>query len=133
MGISPKLYSPYDKPMWESVAEGAMRLQCCDNCSTFRYPPAPCCPKCLSVDTSWMPISGDARILSWTTFHRQYLPAYPAPTTVVAVRLAEGPIMISNIDAADTPRLKIDLPVTLIYGEHPDGYALPRFRLGPGK
>src|SRR3989304_3988443 len=56
-------------------------------------------------------------------------PASPPPTPVVAVKLAEGPILISNIDSDEVPRLKLDAPVVLIYATHPDGYELPRFRL----
>ena len=68
-------------------------------------------------------------MLSWTTFHRQYLPAYPAPTTCVAVALEEGPIVIGNVDQGDAASLRLDATVELIYGTHPDGYALPRFRV----
>ena len=129
MDGQPQLFSPYDKPMWDSVAEGAMRLQKCSECGRFRYPPGACCPDCLSTEAEWVEISGRGTILSWATFHRQYLPAYPVPATCIAVQLEEGPIVISNIDADAVARLKVDAAVELIYGEHPDGYALPRFRL----
>lgn len=125
----PRLYSHDDGVMWKSIAAGAMRLQRCASCGRWRYPPGPSCPNCLSVEATWEPVSGRGTLLSWTTFHRQYLPAYPAPTTCVAVALAEGPIMIGNIDQAEVGQLKVDAPVELIYGTHPDGYALPRFRL----
>jgi uncharacterized OB-fold protein len=129
MAAYPRLYSPYDKPMWDSITENTMRLQCCAECSLYRYPPGACCPNCLSTAANWEKLSGKATVLSWTTYHRQYLPAYPAPHTVVAVQLAEGPIMIGNIDVGDTPKLKAGVTVELIYGDHPDGYRLPRFRL----
>jgi uncharacterized OB-fold protein len=129
MGEMPRLYSPYDEPMWQSVAEGALKLQRCAQCGRFRYPPGPCCPACLSTEARWEAVSGRGRVLSWTTFHRQYLPAYPPPLTCVAVALEEGPIVIANVDADDAAALRIDAPVALIYGTHPDGYALPRFRL----
>lgn len=129
MSTHPRLFSPYDAPMWDSIARGEMALQRCDDCGRFRYPPGPCCPHCLSLSSRWVPLSGRARVLSWTTFHRKYLPAYPPPTTVVAVVLEEGPIMLSNIDAADTARLVLDLPLVMFYDDHPDGYRLPRFRI----
>jgi uncharacterized protein len=125
----PQLFSPYDAPMWDSVAAGAMRLQRCANCGRWRYPPGPSCPACLSTEATWDMVSGGGRLLSWTTFHRQYLPAYPSPATCVAVELAEGPIVIGNIDFAETKKLTVDAPMQLIYGTHADGYALPRFRL----
>jgi uncharacterized OB-fold protein len=125
----PQLFSPYDAPMWNSIAEHAMRLQRCAVCGRWRYPPGPACPACLSTQATWAPLSGRGRLLSWTTFHRQYLPAYPAPYTCVAVALTEGPIMIGNVDFVETERLAIDAPMEMIYGMHPDGYTLPRFRL----
>jgi len=126
---APRYYSPYDKPMWESVAAGALRLQRCAECGRFRFPPGACCPECLSTNASWDRVSGRGRVLTWTVFHRQYLPAYPPPAVCVAVRLDEGPIFIANVDAADASALRIDAEVEMIYGTHPDGYALPRFRL----
>src|SRR5690606_15671316 len=94
MSKTPRHYSPYDAPMWQSIEEGQMKLQRCRQTGTFYYPPGPACPESLSFDVEWAPISGKGKILSWTVFHRQYLPAYPAPHLVVAVALEEGPIMI---------------------------------------
>jgi uncharacterized protein len=129
MSKAPRFYSHYDAPMWASIAEQAMKLQRCSNCGTFRYPPGPSCANCLSVEFTWEKLSGKGIVLSWTTFHRQYLPAYPVPYTVVAVQLTEGPILLSNVEQADVGKLKLDAPVELFYGTHPDGYALPRCRL----
>lgn len=125
----PRFYSPYDEPFWRSINEESMRIQCCSECGRCRYPPGACCPNCLSTEATWKEVSGRGRILSWTTFHRQYLPAYPAPTTVVAVELEEGPIFISNIDDKERSKLKVNVPVRLIYGKHLDGYTIPRFTL----
>ena len=94
MSTTPRLYSPYDAPMWESIEQGQMKLQRCRETGTFYYPPGPMCPETLNFDVEWAPISGEGTILSWTVFHRTYLPAYPAPHLVVAVQLEEGPIMI---------------------------------------
>lgn len=128
----PRFFSVDDRPMWESIAGDAMRLQRCAGCGRFRYPPGPVCPECLSMDADWLPIAGRGEVLSWTTFHRQYLPAYPAPATVVAVRLEEGPIMIGNIGREDAAALSLGAPVEMIYTDHPDGYRLPSFRLAAG-
>lgn len=129
MTAFPRLYSMHDKPMWASIAADAMRLQRCSGCGEFRYPPGPVCPKCLSMESSWECISGRGCVLSWTTFHRQYLPAYPAPATVVAVRLQEGPIMIANVGREDAGALAVDASVEMIYADHADGYRIPSFRL----
>ncbi|GAA4339028.1 hypothetical protein GCM10023144_36760 [Pigmentiphaga soli] len=123
----PRLYSMFDQTMWESIANGRMRIQRCGDCAAYRYPPAACCAKCLSTKFSWEPISGKAKALSWITYHRQYLPAYPVPTTIVAAMLEEGEILIASMDTSMVGQLKLDCPVRVVYGEHPDGYKIPRF------
>jgi len=129
MNATPRLYSPYDAPMWASIQQGRMMLQRCPENGVFRYPPGPACPVSLSLDYEWTPISGRATILSWTVFHRQYLPAYPAPHLVVAVRLEEGPIMVSYMDHTELERIRLDAPVRMVYTDHPDGYRVPKFTL----
>lgn len=129
MAAGPRLYSHYDQFLWQSIAEDAIRFQKCSECGTFRYPPGGCCPNCLSTEATWEKLSGRGRVLSWLTYHRQYLPAYPAPTTIVAAELEEGPILITNIDHEEAPDLVLDRPIRIIYGDHPDGYRIPRFTL----
>lgn len=129
MSKSPRYYSMYDKPMWDSIAERQMKLQRCPESGVFRYPPGPACPVSLSMEYEWTPISGRAKIISWTVFHRQYLPAYPVPHLVVAVQLEEGPIMVSYMDHADLHNVALDVPVKMVYVDHPDGYCVNKFVL----
>lgn len=129
MTKTPQLYSPYDAPMWESIQQQEMKLQRCTESGVFRYPPGPACPVSLSMNYEWTPISGEAKVIAWTVFHRQYLPAYPAPHVVLAVQLKEGPIMVAHIDHAELPNLKLDASVRMIYEDHPDGYKVPKFTL----
>jgi len=108
-----------------------MRLQRCRGTGAFYYPPGPVCPESLSFDVEWAPVSGRGKVLSWTVFHRQYLPAWPAPHLVVAVQLEEGPIMIGHMDHARVDELALDLPVVVEYADHPDGYRIPMFAPQP--
>lgn len=117
----------YDKPMWESIRAGQMKLQRCAHCSTWLYPPGPSCPKCLSCDLVWMPVSGRGKIVSWVVFHRHYLPAYPPPYNAIAVRLEEGVTMISNLEGAMPEDGCIGRAVRLVYVAMPDGFVLPRW------
>lgn len=119
----------YDGPFWESVRAHQMRLQACTGCGAFRYPPGPACPNCLSDGVEWHPVGDGATILSWVVFHRRYLPAYEPPYNVIAVRLDEGPVMISNLEGEAPEGSWIDQRVRLTYATMPDGMVLPRFRL----
>lgn len=125
----PAVRGLYDRPMWDSIAARQMRLQCCGACHAWQYPPGPGCSVCGAEAMTWTPISGRATILSWVVFHRQYLPAYPAPYNAIAVRLAEGPVMISNLEGEKPEGSWIGRPVTLTYTDMPDGAVLPRFVL----
>jgi len=115
--------------MWRSVSLRAMELPYCPDCSRAVYPPAPCCPHCLRFELPWRALSGRGRILSWTRFHRTYLPAYPAPYTVIAVALDEGAVMISNLSGTEpAPGAWIGHRVRMCY-EPAGGRLLPRFVL----
>lgn len=119
----------YDRPFWESARARRLALQRCTGCGAFRYPPGPVCPVCLSDACDWTPVSGGATLLSWAVFHRQYLPAYPPPYNVIAVRLDEGPVMISNLEGEPPAGEWIGRRVRLIYADTPGGLVLPRFVL----
>jgi len=119
----------YDEPMWKSVGEGALKLQRCNECDGWQYPPAPVCAHCVSDKLQWAVVAGTGVIISWVIFHKTYLPAYPAPYNVVAVRLSEGPVIVSNLEHPIPEGSWIGLSVHLVYASMPDGFILPRFRL----
>jgi uncharacterized OB-fold protein len=125
----PAVMGLYDRPMWDSIRARGMKLQRCRKCASWQYPPGPGCVACGSEEQEWTPLSGQATILSWEIFHRQYLPAYPAPYNVIAVRLAEGPVMISNLEGTKPEGSWIGHKVRLVYVDMPDGAVLPRFEL----
>jgi uncharacterized OB-fold protein len=119
----------YDVPMWETIRARGMKLQCCRACGTFQYPPAPVCQACLSDELDWSPISGEGEILSWVVYHRQYLEAYPAPYNVIAVRLKEGPVIVSNLEGDPPQGTWIGCKVRLRYAQMADSFVLPRFEI----
>ena len=119
----------YDEPMWRSIAAKALELQQCTACTRFQYPPAPICTHCGGAELQWKPVSGAGTIVSWVVFHKTYLPAYPAPYNVIAVRLREGPVMISNLEPPAPTDSWIGSDVSLVYVTMPDGQVLPRYRL----
>jgi uncharacterized OB-fold protein len=119
----------HEEPLWQSVRERRMCLQQCRHCDAVHYPPVPRCPRCLREELAWKPLTGSGTIMSWAVFHRSYLPAYPAPYNVIAVRLAEGPIMVSNLVGEPPAGDWIGRAVRLVYEEMSDGFVLPRFSL----
>ncbi|WP_214404012.1 Zn-ribbon domain-containing OB-fold protein [Pseudonocardia lacus] len=125
----------YDDPFWDHVDRRDLRLQKCTDDGTFRYPPGPACPTCLSLDWSWEPVSGHGSVLSWVVFHRQYFPEFPPPHVVVAGELAEGPILIADLAGELPPEMSAGTPLRIRYdaATDPDGRERTIFRweIGP--
>ncbi len=97
MGVSEPVRGICDIPMWESMKRRRLELMACTDCGTFRYPPAPICHNCLSLAAEWRPVSGKGVVLSWVVFHKQYFDDFPAPYNSIAVRLEEGPIIVTTL------------------------------------
>ncbi|WOS65488.1 Zn-ribbon domain-containing OB-fold protein [Sinorhizobium fredii] len=107
--------SIFDRHYWEFARRGELRLQRCEPCGTYRYPPAPVCPHCLSGAFEWNAVSGRGRVVSWTRFHRPYFPSIPVPYTVVSVETEEGPMLIGNLVGAGSDTPEFDMPVEAIF------------------
>src|SRR3954468_12580122 len=122
---------PYAAQFWEHTLQRELRLQRCANCGAFRWPPGAICDACLSEDFDWVQVSGQGRLLSWVTFHRQYFPEYPPPHRAIVVSLAEGPLFVSALAEGADLELSDALPLQIDWVEAHDGfgdYNLPVFR-----
>ena len=97
----------YNKPLpqidaltrgfWDFARAGKLAVQVCDVCGDAHFPASPVCPECLSDKQQWKPTGGRGRLESWVEFHRAYWPGFDLPYRVGLVRLAEGPLMLSNL------------------------------------
>ena len=118
--------SELNAPYWDGLAEGALRFQRCHACSHAWLPARAECPRCLQADNSWEDASGDAKLVSWVTYHTAYHPAFKerVPYTVLLVELAEGPRMIAGVSGDG--ELEIEQKLTLRI-EKEGELSLPRF------
>ena len=90
----------HDDVFWSSVQERELRLQRCSACREVRYPPGPVCPKCLDDRWTWDRMSGEAKVVAWTTFHRKYFDDLPVPYVIVSAELPEGPLLVADFAAS---------------------------------
>ena len=129
MARSRAVMSIYDRLMWKSIDAGKWQLQQCDDCGAHRYPPGPICDKCLSMDSTWQDLSGRGKVLSWVVFHRQYLADYNPPYNAVAVQLAEGPIVVTNLVGPEPEGGWIGRDVEICYEADAEDQTIPRVKL----
>ena len=80
-------------PFWEGVRAGELRLQRCDGCGRWRWPPREVCGSCHGFESSWVATSGRGRVVSWIRNHQIFLPAYrdEVPYSVIHVALDDQP------------------------------------------
>lgn len=119
---------PESARFWESCRLHAMELQRCASCATFRYYPAPICPRCWSLEFAWTPVSGRGVVYSYSWVHRP-APGFKdlVPYAYALVELEEGPVMPTNVVEVDPGELAIGMPVVVSYLELTDEITLPVF------
>ena len=115
---------------WEHANTGQLAMQVCDACADVHFPGSPVCPRCLSGEQSWKPVSGRGTLESWVTFHRPYWPGFAAdiPYEVCLVRLAEGPLLVSNL-VGPVADAKLGAPVHVVFDRVDGELALPKWAL----
>ena len=121
---------PLNKPFWENARAGKLVVQTCRSCHDRHYPPSPVCPKCLSADQEWTPVSGRGTLESWVDFHRAYWDSFKEdlPYRVCLVRLEEGPLFISNL-VGDASTAKLGAKVQVVFEAVTEAVTLPKFKL----
>lgn len=116
-------------PYWKHAKAHRLSVQRCDACGACHFPPSPVCPECLSERQHWEVVSGRATLVSWATFHRAYWDSYndDIPYAVCVVRLAEGPLVVSNFAGRTPEHLRMGLPLRVVFDDVTPDISLARF------
>jgi uncharacterized OB-fold protein len=120
---------------WQWCARGELRLQRCDSCAHITWPVADACERCGSDRLSWERMTGRGRIISWSTFERDYYEGLiPLPYDNILVELGEGPLFLSNPSGMTWRDLTFGMPVQLAFlacEDQAGAFALPVFERAP--
>lgn len=84
-----------------AAAAGRLELQVCRECGAVQYPPREACHRCLCVELTWQPQSGQGELTCETTLHHSYEPYFRErlPWRIGMVRLDCGPTIITHVHA----------------------------------
>ena len=98
---------------YRHLADGALRLQRCDGCGTWRHPPRILCGGCGADGWRWERASGRGVVYSWTVTHQPLAPGFgdELPYAVVVVELDEGPRIVTAVRDIAPADLRLNLPV----------------------
>lgn len=88
---------------FEAAAQGRLAVRECTACGLLFHYPRPFCPRCHSAELTWTDLCGDATVLVAAVVSRPPWNDLPRPArySVVVVRLAEGPQMLSTVECCD--------------------------------
>ena len=117
----------FEKPFWDSLQNGVLMVQKCQECGNVQFPPSPVCINCLTNNVKWTSCSGKATLWSKVIFHKTYLEPYnDVPYSVVMAKLEEGPIVTGRFSdgAGDVP---FDAPLKTTYVKTADGTVIVEF------
>lgn len=98
---------------WTAGAEGRLLICRCESCGLYIHPPLPSCPTCGGQKVSPAPVSGQARVASFTVNHQPWIPGLAVPFVFAAVELVEQAelYLFTNIVGCPVEAVRIGMPV----------------------
>lgn len=112
---------------WDATSERRLLVQRCGSCGHHQHYPRALCTACGSTDLSYVEASGHGTVYSFSVVHRAPHPAFSSPYVVALVRLAEGPVLLTNLVGVSQDAIRCEMPVVLTWEDLPDGRRLPLF------
>lgn len=118
-------------PWWAATRERRLLVQRCTACGHLQHPPRALCTGCGRLDAlGWKTASGAGTVDTCTVVHRAPAPGFEPPYVVARVRLAEGVLLLTNVEAPDPAAVGCGDAVHLRWRPLADGRALPVFAPG---
>jgi uncharacterized OB-fold protein len=115
--------NPGDAEYFEAAAQGRLLMRKCADCGEYHHFPRGICPFCFSTNVAWVDAKGTGEIYSYSVSRR----AGPTVYCIAYVKLAEGPIMMTNIVDCDLDTVRIGQKVKLAFKKTPEGVSIPMF------
>lgn len=118
------------KPFWDAAKRRQLVLQRCKTCSNLFFYPREVCPRCLSPELEWVPVSGKGRVYSYTVVHQPQHTGFQqdVPYIFALIQLEEGPRMVSNLVECPIDKVKVDMPVVAVFDAVTPAVTLVKFR-----
>ena len=122
--------TPDSAAFWEACQQHVLKLQQCNACGEFWFPPGNRCGHCWSESWEWKPVSGRGQLFTFTVIRRAYHAGFAdgLPYNVAVVQLEEGPRLVSNVVECAPEDLKVGMPLSVVFEDVTPETTLPKFR-----
>lgn len=106
--------APEDRPFFEGLESGELRIPWCVTCEGGVWPPRTRCPRCYAVVNDATVLSGRGTIYSFSVVHRGDGPLVGREPYVYAyISLEDGPTIPANLLGADPGVVRVGAAVRL--------------------
>jgi uncharacterized OB-fold protein len=94
-------------PFWDALGDGRFVTSKCGDCGRLSFPPQADCPSCMGSNPTWVELSKEAELLTFTYVQMTPTSFVDHDPYVVAIgRLKEGVNVLAWLEGSDTARLK---------------------------
>ena len=104
-----------DRPHWEGLRGGQVRIQRCAPCGHWIWAPQPLCPRCHSFDLTWPAVEPTGTVYSWTRTWQPFSPELSGhvPFVIVVAELAAagGRRLLGVLCDGDGAEVRVGQPV----------------------
>ncbi|MBO9354655.1 DNA-binding protein [Bordetella petrii] len=121
------------RPFWEAANRRELHIQRCEACANWQHPPAARCYRCGTDTLAFRPVSGRARLVSWTKVCQPLAPGFTAPVPYInlLVELDEQADLLVLCDTATRPveedALRVGTRMRVWFEEIAPDVLLPQF------
>ena len=124
---------PRTEAFWRACHAGRLEFTHCVPCNFFIHPSRPICPRCRGRTLDTAPVSGRARLHSYTVNHQAWYPGQDVPYVIGLVELVEQPglRLMTNVINCPIERVRIDMPLRVVFEPVSDAVSLPLFEPEP--
>jgi uncharacterized OB-fold protein len=114
----PPFLDPDNTAFWTGGKDGQLLIDRCGDCGWWTHPAAPRCRRCRSANVSPQPVSGRAKVATYTVNFKDWIPG-SEPYIVGVVELEEQPglFITTNLIDVEAEDITLGMPVTVIFEE----------------
>jgi len=112
---------------WQATEERRLVLQRCPVCAAVQHPPRAVCTWCGADEPVLVAASGAGVVDAWTVVRRAPAPGFRVPYVLARVRLEEGPLLLTTLEAQGPEGWRCGAPVQVSWRALDDGRQLPVF------
>ena len=118
------------RPFWEATKRHELVMPRCKTCDRIFFYPRSECPRCLSINLEWVPVSGRGRLHTYTIVYQSANRAFQpdAPYVYAIVQLDEGPRLVSNVVQGALEDIKVDMPLVAVFDDVTPEWTLVKFK-----